>query len=205
LGTTSKEEQHWRRFWENHGIRRDKIAYIKQKSQEDSKVFVTRVTQYAEDTGCIALGVVIGVIDDAIHGSAMGSGGLYSQVRYWAHSGHIQNLLTFLIDNGFDVQITADHGNVEARGMGKPNVGVVAEQRGERAHVLPDDSIRNAVHLSFPKSICWPSIGLPETFLPLIAQGRNAFVGETETIVCHGGVALEEVVVPYVRVTRKSS
>jgi hypothetical protein len=164
-----------------------------------------REPQDAEETGCIVLGLVVGVIDDTIHGSAMGSGGLHSQVRYWAQGGHIQNLVESLIDADFEVHITADHGNVAARGMGKPNVGVVAEQRGERAHVLPDESIRKAVHLSFPKSICWPSIGLPETFLPLIAQGRNAFVPETETIVCHGGVALEEVIVPYVRVTRKPS
>jgi hypothetical protein len=136
---------------------------------------------------------------------ARGSGGLHAQVQYLAQSGHIRNPVELLIDGDFEVHITADHGNVEARGMGKPNVGVVAEQRGERAHVLPDESVRNAVHLSFPKSICWPSIGLPETFLPLIAQGRNAFVGETETIVCHGGIALEEVVVPYVRVTRRPS
>lgn len=205
LSTTSKEEQHWCRFWENHGVRRDKIAYIKQKSQEDTKSFVARVNQCAEDTGCIALGVVVGVIDDTIHGSAMGSGGLHAQVRYWAQGGHLRNLLECLIDKGFEVHLTADHGNVEAVGMGKPNVGVVAEQRGERTHVLPDESIRNAVHASFPRSICWPSTGLPEAFLPLIAQGRFAFIADGETIVCHGGLAIEEVVVPYVRVTRESS
>ncbi len=204
LGTTSKEEQHWCRFWENHGVRRGKIAYIKQKSQEETGSFVTRVNQCAEETGCIALGVVVGVIDDTIHGSAMGSGGLHAQVRYWAQGGHLRNLLELLVNKEFEVHITADHGNVEARGMGKPNVGVVAEQRGERTHVLPDESIRSAVHATFPKSIRWPSLGLPETFLPLIAQGRNAFIGDTETAVCHGGLAIEEVIVPYVRVTRRS-
>jgi hypothetical protein len=205
LGTTSKEEQHWRRFWEDHGVKRDRIAYIRQRTQEDSRQFVERVMQCAQDTSCIALGVIIGVIDDTIHGSAMGSGGLHAQVRYWSTSGHVRNLLEFLIGSGFEVHLTADHGNVEARGMGKPNIGVVAEQRGERAHILPDESIRRVVHQSFPNSICWPPLGLPETFLPLIAQGRRAFVGPSETIVCHGGSALEEVVVPYVRVTRKPS
>jgi len=205
LNTTSKEEQHWCRFWENHGVRRGKIAYIKQKAQEDSKSFVTRVNQCTEETGCVALGVVVGVIDDTIHGSAMGSGGLHAQVRYWAQGGYLRDLLDSLIGKDFEVHITSDHGNIEAWGMGKPNMGVVAEQRGERAHVLPDEAIRSAVHSSFPKSICWPSIGLPETFLPLIAQGRNAFISDTETTVCHGGFAVEEVVVPYVRVTRKTT
>lgn len=203
LGTTSKEEQHWCRFWENHGVRRDKIAYIKQKGQEETKDFVSRVNQCAEETDCIILGVVVGVIDDTIHGSTMGSSGLHAQVRHWAKGGQLRSLLEFLVNNDFEVHVTADHGNIEAKGIGKPNVGVVAEQRGERAHILPDESIRNSVHKSFPKSISWPSIGLPETFLPLIAQGRNAFIGDAGTTVCHGGLALEEVVVPYVRVTRK--
>lgn len=204
LHTASKEQKHWCRFWENHGVSRGKIAYIKQKSQEDTKSFVARVNLCAEDTGCIALGVVIGVIDDTIHGSAMGSGGLHAQVRYWAQGGQLRNLLESLLDRGFEVHITADHGNVEASGMGKPNVGVVAEQRGERAHVLPDESIRNAVHALFPRSISWPSTGLPDTFLPLIAQGRAAFITDGVTTVCHGGLAIEEVIVPYVCVTRKS-
>ncbi len=205
LATTSKEEQHWGRFWENHGVRRGKAAYIKQKMQEDTGVFVTRVKQQIEDTGCIAIGIVVGVIDDAIHGSAMGSGGLHAQVRYWAQAGHLRRLLELLVDQGFEVHVTADHGNVEARGMGKPNVGVVSEQRGERAHILTDEAIRSAVHQSFPKSVAWPSIGLPDGYLPLIAQGRNAFIGVSENAVCHGGLAIEEVVVPYVRVTRRST
>jgi hypothetical protein len=203
LGTTSKEELHWCRFWENHGVRRDKIAYIKQKGQEETKDFVSRVNRCTEETDCIILGVVVGVIDDTIHGSTMGSSGLHAQVRHWAKGGQLRSLLEFLVNNDFEVHVTADHGNVEARGIGKPNVGVVAEQRGERAHILPDESIRNSVHKSFPKSISWLSIGLPETFLPLIAQGRNAFIVDAGTTVCHGGLALEEVVVPYVRVTRK--
>ncbi len=203
LDTTSKEEQHWRRFWEDHGAHRGKIAYIKQKAKEDTKGFVTRVNECADETKCIVLGVIVGVIDDTIHGSAMGSGGLHAQVRYWAQGGQLRNLVESLVAKDFEVHITADHGNVEARGMGKPNVGVVAEQRGERVHILPHESIRTAVHASFPMSVRWPSVGLPETFLPLIAEGRKAFVGATETIVCHGGLALEEVVVPYIRVTRK--
>jgi hypothetical protein len=205
LATTSKEEHHWCRFWENHGVRRGNVAYAKQKLQEDTGVFVTRVKQQIEQTGCIAIGVVVGVIDDTIHGSAMGSGGLHAQVRYWAQAGHLRKLLEALVDQGFEVHVTADHGNVEARGMGKPNIGVVAEQRGERAHILTDESIRSAVHHAFPKSVPWPSIGLPEGYLPLIAKGRNAFIGDSENTVCHGGLAIEEVVVPYVRVTRRST
>ena len=123
-----------------------KLHISSRRKRKTPRHFCRRVNHCREDTGCSALGLVVGVIDDTIHGSAMGSGGLHAQVRYWSQGGHVRNLVESLIDDDFEVHITADHGNVEARGMGKPNVGVVAEQRGERAHVLPDQSIRSRPH-----------------------------------------------------------
>ena len=55
----------------------------------------------------------------------------------------------------------------------------------------------------FPEAIAWPSIGLPADYLPLFAPGRSAFVQEGERIVGHGGVILEEVVVPFIRIERR--
>jgi hypothetical protein len=45
-------------------------------------------------------------------------------------------------------------------------------------------------------------VGLPEDYLPLLAPGRFAFVSEGEHIVGHGGISLEELVVPFVRIER---
>ena len=45
---------------------------------------------------------------------------------------------------------------------------------------------------------------LPEDYLPLLAPGRLAFVSEGDRIVAHGGMSLEEVVVPLIQVTRKA-
>ncbi len=46
----------------------------------------------------------------------------------------------------------------------------------------------------------WKPLGLPTDFLPLILPERSAFVKVGERIVAHGGVTLEEVIVPFVRV-----
>ena len=54
----------------------------------------------------------------------------------------------------------------------------------------------------FPDAIEWPAVGLPEDCLALLAPGRTAFVREGERIVGHGGVPLEEVVVPMVEIER---
>jgi hypothetical protein len=42
--------------------------------------------------------------------------------------------------------------------------------------------------------------GLPPDFLPLFASGRGAFVPKGEPVVAHGGMSLEELIVPFVNV-----
>lgn len=49
-------------------------------------------------------------------------------------------------------------------------------------------------------AICWPGFGLPQGYSVLLAGGRSAFVSEGEEVVSHGGISLEEVVVPFVRI-----
>jgi hypothetical protein len=43
--------------------------------------------------------------------------------------------------------------------------------------------------------------GLPANFMPLFAAGRGAFVPKDEQVVVHGGVSVEELLVPFVKVS----
>ena len=81
----------------------------------------------------------------------------------------------------------------------------MADERGERVHVFVDDRTRERVRADFPESLPWPQIGLPETYRPLLAPGRSAFIHEGKTTVAHGGIATEEVIVPFVRLERGGS
>lgn len=120
----------------------------------------------------------------------------------WAQRGALGRMVDMLLTAGFDVSLTADHGNIEARGVGKPNVGATAEERGERVHVFRDSMTRSKIEAAFIGSISWPPIGLPENYLPLIAPARKAFITEGKHTVAHGGVCIEEVIVPFVQFSR---
>ena len=111
-------------------------------------------------------------------------------------------LLDQLFDHGYTVFLTSDHGNIEAVGCGRPAEGALADLRGERVRVYADPTLRARVQARFPMAIAWPVIGLPADYLPLLAPGRSAFVQEGERIVGHGGITLEEVVVPFMRIER---
>ena len=201
IATTQKEPNHWKRFWEDKGVPAAGVQYICQKKQEMESDLLDRVVEAAESPNCRVLGVVVGTIDQMMHGNPTGSAGLHAQVQHWAKEGHFSRLVGSLLERGFRVCITADHGNVEAVGIGKPNVGATAEERGERVHVFGEEVLRSSVAKDFVNAITWPPLGLPMDYLPLLAPGRAAFVSEGKRTIGHGGISLEEVVVPFVEIS----
>jgi hypothetical protein len=152
---------------------------------------------------CKALGLVVTTVDRMLHGAVTGSSGLHASVRHWGQTGSLRQLLDMLLGAGFDVFVTSDHGNLEARGLGKPNVGAVASERGERVHVFRDDLTRQRVQETYAGTVPWPGAGLPADYRVLLAPGRKAFVQAGILMVGHGGISLEEVVVPWIRVVAK--
>jgi len=107
-----------------------------------------------------------------------------------------------LLEQKFEITLSADHGNIHGKGIGKPNAGVVPDERGERAHVFGDELTRADVAKSFPEAIEWPQIGLPDDYRALLAPRRGAFIAKERETIGHGGIAMEEVIVPFVKLTR---
>jgi hypothetical protein len=202
LQSTHKERSHWQRFWEDAGVPSGAIGYVRQSRHQADDAFLGNVLTVSERPAMRVLGVVVGTVDETMHGIVTGSSGLHGVVRDWAIGGAFCKLAHSLLKDGYEVLITADHGNITGHGMGKPNVGAIADERGERAHVFSDDLTRANTRAEFPGSIEWPQIGLPDGYRPLLAPGRRAFIKEGTTAVGHGGISLEEVVVPFVRISR---
>jgi hypothetical protein len=143
---------------------------------------------------------VVDKVDRIMHGMELGAAGMHNQVRQWAAEGFLSAFLDLLLSNGFVVFLTADHGNVESVGCGRPKEGVTADVRGERARIYSDPVLRANVAARFPAAISWKPLGLPEDFLPLLSADRSAFVPEGDRTVAHGGVTIEETIVPFIRI-----
>ncbi len=134
----------------------------------------------------------------------MQTAGMHNQVRLWASQGHLQHLLSRLHRDGFVVYLTADHGNVTATGAGSPREGVLVEARGKRARVYDRTSFLDEVIAKFPDSIRWGNDGLPPARYVLLAGDLKAFTNDGDKVVAHGGIALEEVIVPFVTIVREA-
>ena len=200
IRTTGREPAAWQRFWADAGLSRAEVAYAKSLHHRPD---LARVEDIVSHLKVRAVGLVVDTVDQIMHGMTLGSAGMHNQVRQWTRTGMLAELLDMLFDHGFAVVLTSDHGNVETRGCGVPAEGSVADSRGQRVRVYPDPALRARVGMSFPDAIEWPPIGLPDAYFALIAPGRRSFVRESEHPVAHGGVTLEEVVVPLVQIERK--
>lgn len=202
INSTNSEEKLWKQFWEGHGLSRLDVAYQRGLGDGDA-VGVLDSAIHPGKTKVV--GLVVDKVDKIMHGMQLGSAGMHNQIKQWCQGGFLAALVGQLLDYGYEVWLTADHGNIQCEGKGRPSEGVIAETRGERVRVYPTPELRAQVAGAFRFAREWQPVGLPADYFPLVAGGCGAFVNPGDALVGHGGVAVEEVIVPLVKFERRIS
>lgn len=197
--TTDKEPVLWAQFWSGQGLAANEIAYARMAN--DAKL--DSIAELLTHPKLKVIGIAHDKIDRIMHGMVLGTGGMHNQVRQWTEGLELAELLDLLHKQGFQVFITSDHGNIEAEGCGRPSEGLLADLRAERVRIYSDPGLRTRVKEKFPAAVEWPPVGLPADYLALIAPARQAFVQSGRCPVSHGGLSLEELLVPWVEITRE--
>ncbi|MEA5051744.1 MAG: hypothetical protein VB021_09785 [Oscillospiraceae bacterium] len=113
-------------------------------------------------------------------------------------------MMTILLDKGFSVFLTADHGNTCCIGGGSlKRTGVETETKSKRMLVLKD--FADIADDLADRMLVYPGYYMDKSYQYLICKGNTSFDNKNETVMTHGGITLEEVVVPFVRIRRKSN
>ncbi len=199
IQTTDKEPALWAQFWADQGLMPNEVVYLKGLGDGG----LENVSEALSHPKARVAGLVVDKVDKIMHGMEMGTAGMHNQVCQWAKQPYLNTLLDLLLDRGFRVYLTSDHGNLEAEGCGRPSEGAVADLRGERVRIYPDAALRGKVKERFPAALEWGTVGLPEDYLALLAPARQAFVQEKQRTVSHGGVSVEELIVPLIQIDRR--
>ncbi len=150
-------------------------------------------------------------LDEIMHGSMLGAMVHQSTVNSWLspnnsgiNSTKLENVINLLLDENFTVFLSSDHGHCEAYGIGKPSEGLMAQSRGRRARLYSDRRSAEHVQIAFNQTILWEDDGLlPKNLFALLPTGRQAFSELDEIVITHGGVTMDEIVVPLIEIKKK--
>jgi hypothetical protein len=201
IGSTVKEPNHWQRYWEDNGLPSQSIHYLRMDGTGD---IGAELEKQVNLRSALVIGLVLNVIDDIMHGMNLGSAGMHSQIKHWVKQGYFASLLQLLIDHGYTVWITSDHGNLECEGIGNIQDGSLSETKASRVRIYQSEELRDRAALKSDGSLVWTPKGLPNGLYSLFAPYQASYHAIGKKIVTHGGISLEEVMVPLVKIYRKN-
>lgn len=144
--------------------------------------------------------IIINDIDDMVHGQKQGRIGMLNDLGVMAKQKKLVDLTKRLLTAGFDVYITADHGNTTRKGIGKlMSSGVETETKSRCMLVLKDFADKEGLKskydmLEFPKTY------LPKEYDYLICNTGKSFDAKDEEVMSHGGISIDECVVPFIKI-----
>lgn len=196
---TDKDCALWSQFWAGQNLAAYEQIYCKGLGEGGLDELADKLSQ----PRLRVAGLVVDKVDRIMHGMELGSAGMLNQIEQWGKQAYLSSLVELLLAQDFKIYLTSDHGNIEAQGCGKPGEAALADLRGERVRVYPNAALRSKVKQQFPEALEWGGVGLPEDYFALLAPARQAFVQKGKTIVGHGGVCIEEIIVPLVEIDRE--
>ncbi len=204
LGHTINEAHAWSLFWSREGVSKSACQYLSLAvDRRDDQIPELENPQV--NFWCL----IENIPDELAHNATLGTADQHSSLKLWLESTNDQNsnplekIIDCFLERGFSVFITSDHGHVEAVGFGQPSEGLIAQTRGKRARIYNDHLSALRVQTSFPDTILWENDGvLPDMLSVLMPSKRNAFTLNGDVVVTHGGISIDEIIVPLVQITK---
>lgn len=155
--------------------------------------------EFSAAVSCAA--IIINDVDDMVHGQLQGRTGMYNDITLLMRQGKLVGIVQRMLRRGFDVYISADHGNVPCTGMGKlMKSGVETETKSHRMVVLKDFADKAAILDKYPGIIEYPGYYLDKDFTYLICGIGSSFDAKGEEVMNHGGITIDEVIVPFIKI-----
>jgi len=185
----SKEAKLFEAYWLDHGVSSYQIDFRKFSVNKP-----LTVSSISNDT--TVLGLVCNDLDDIMHGSILGASQLKTSTEQWIDKSRIVRSILDLGAIGFQVYITADHGNIEANGLKnltmKDKVGSLS--RGKRhLYFLNETLLENFLQQN-------SGLEIGRKGLSIYLKKQEAFTNENRQVITHGGSHLWEVIVPFISI-----
>ena len=148
-----------------------------------------------------ALGIIFSFVDEIVHSKLMDKNLLITNIETLLRNSKLDLFLDSLVQKGFKVYLCSDHGNIFSHGNGI-NVpkNLVNEKAlryliSEHENILEEYSDKNSIIIQLKKVIGDEYI--------LFMTGNSMIGREKNSKLTHGGISIDEVVLPFIEVKSK--
>lgn len=189
LRSTSREPQRWAMAWSESG---SSTAWVR---IDGAHVGELSAIQWGQVD---VIGLVLSATDELMHSAELlGDIGLHAGLEAWVRSGVLAAVIEQATAHGYEIWLTADHGNLAVVPAREPREGAFVERAGTRVRRYGSRALRNDGAV---EGVVWDELpGYPsdESERLLFAPGRT---GWGSSRLSHGGLSLDEVIVPLVQI-----
>lgn len=199
---TDKDASRWYAYWVNHNVPPKQIDYAIVKLNDPELASIKTIV----DGKIIRLGILTNLFDNVMH-ATKGMPILVDKRVYYdtlcsqLENGFVDRLFNLLLERHYRVYVTSDHGNIAGEGIGLTPPKALIESYAKRVAVFDQEKFAQeyaeAHHMRD-----FRTKALPPGIHPVYPPGNQLFAPLGGTQISHGGLTLEELVVPFVEVSR---
>lgn len=180
----ANEGKLWKEFWSEKGV-----PAFQQYYQHSGSI--------AEEMSVNRLGYVVVDLDEKMHASDNYMY-LYDATKRWVAEEEIVGNIRHLIDGGYKVYITTDHGNIEATAYRNlDSRDKIGASRSLRHITLPEEADKGIFEAQYEGHL----VQVDSASKTYYAKEKEAFTSK-ERCVTHGGAHWLEVLIPFITIEK---
>lgn len=186
--------------WKQSKEKQEFVACAKSMGYTDNQIGYERGydAQFSSFVKCGA--IIINDVDDMVHAQRQGRLGMLNDIGVLSDQHRLADMTKRFFSDGFDVYITADHGNTPCTGLGKlMGTGVETETKSRRMLVLQNFADKAGLMQKYGL-IEYPKYYMNKDFDYLICDVGDSFDAKSEEVMTHGGISIDEVIVPFIKI-----
>lgn len=200
---TNKDADRWQSYWINKGVPAKRIAYVPLKTND---LLATSLKEVM-DSNNKRLGILINTFDDVMHSSkefpiSSDKRVLYASLQAYLADTKLSDMIKMLVNNDYKIIITADHGNTCAFGSGVTPPKAFIETYAKRVAIFNDEKLAREF-ADQNDALYFRTKSLPGNLFPVYYSGFRMFNTKNSVEITHGGLSIEELIVPFIEVGKK--
>ncbi len=182
----------------NFNLKEDEIFFLRCQISNDINISFENFTDYN------AVGLIFSFIDEITHSRRkINKNKLLKNIRIDLENSNLYKLIKSLIQQGFETYFVSDHGSIFSVGNGINVSNELFDNRAKRYLISENEILLKEYNEKIIKSILIQFKNLIGNEYLLLLSGNTMFGTKNEASLTHGGISVEEVVVPFIRVIKK--